>query len=332
MTIGHGRPLKPYQFFIPLVPAVPLAAPVTGAPSLFQPSYRLPEVEGEYPRTNHQVYFQIARPVPVTGMVPYELPPAVALVSEDTTYAASRRDFPALLFWRTPTAQIAPKLFVPPSRPLEGEGEYSRANHQVYFQVARAAPAAPTRPLALLTPAPLSWVLFQDTFSSVYSQPEPFSPGMPVAPTAAPNLFTLSYRPPEVEPGYSRTDHQLYFLVARQPAVAVVVAPAAPPAGGGLLPGRPPPLAKGMGPYKRKDQVFGEPDPVSPHLTSRAPEALVDPTYALPTLPSWDNKGADAVPTLHYELQVLMFVAVDELCASPGDLLRGPLRLRIIRH
>lgn len=63
-------------------------------------------------------------------------------------------------------------------------------------------------------------------------------------------------------------------LVLGYPPPPVIASPPTLPTGS-LLPGKPPPLAKeelgkGMGPYKRPGQVFGEPDPISPFLTSSA--------------------------------------------------------------
>jgi hypothetical protein len=129
-------------------------------------------------------------------------------------------------------------------------------------------------------------------------------------------LFRASYRLPEEEVRHTRSDHQLYFqFVQPAPQVAPVVAP---PAGGGLLPGK---LGTGMGPYKRPGQVFGEPDPISPRLSSRA---------ALTPQSSY-SKAPDAVPTLpgHYDEAVFALVAMEELT---GDWLSGPITLHIVRR
>ena len=64
----------------------------------------------------------------------------------------------------------------------------------------------------------------------------------------------------------------------------VVTPPTTPPTtGGGLLPGQ---LGAGMGPYKRPGQVFGEQDPLSPNLTSRAPRAAAPAVPLQLTLPT----------------------------------------------
>jgi hypothetical protein len=83
---------------------------------------------------------------------------------------------------------------------------------------------------------------------------------------------------------YQRANHQLYFrfISASQP---VIYGPAPVLPVGTLLPGD---LGTGMGPYKRPGQVFGERDPVSPYLTSRA--AAVPPLLSLP------SKAPAAVP------------------------------------
>lgn len=106
-------------------------------------------------------------------------------------------------------------------------------------------------------------------------------------------------------------------------------------AGGGLLPGRPPDLpeelGRGMGPYKRPGQVFGEPDPISPRLSSRAPDVprVAPPVVLTQVLPFIE------LPTFHVEqvdedTAVFALVALEELCGS--DPLRGPITLHIVRR
>jgi hypothetical protein len=66
------------------------------------------------------------------------------------------------------------------------------------------------------------------------------------------------------------------FLLFWQKAGPAPPVTAATPSAGGSVPGFvPEALGTGMGPYKRPGQVFGEPDPVSPYLSSRAPVAPV---------------------------------------------------------
>jgi hypothetical protein len=111
--------------------------------------------------------------------------------------------------------------------------------------------------------------------------------------------FRTSYRVPELETEYQRANHQLYFrfISASQP---VIYGPAPVLPVGTLLPGD---LGTGMGPYKRPGQVFGERDPVSPYLTSRA--AAVPPLLSLP------SKAPAAVPppqSLHHHFLTFMLL------------------------
>jgi hypothetical protein len=165
------------------------------------------------------------------------------LVSEDTTYVQSRRDHNAFLIARNtaPTQPGAPWFLFQPERPpqiddtIYQESRQSNANPLFFWRTPTAQPSTP------------------------FNQ-----------------LFWQSSRLSEPEGDYQRFNHGLYFeFVQPAPIVPPVVLP--PPAGGSL-PGPPPwpkgELGKGLGPYKRPGQVFGEPDPLSPRLTSRAGEQL----------------------------------------------------------
>jgi hypothetical protein len=163
------------------------------------------------------------------------------LVSEDTIYQGLRADYSLLLFWRTvtPETEVGQGLYQTSFRWTEPELEYQRFDHQQFFRFVQP-PAAPG-----ITP----WNL----------------------------LFQPSYRPTDVEPDYLRTSTQTLFQFISAPAPIIVVPP--PPVGGGLLPGVPPwpnEMGKGMGPYKRPGQVFGEQDPPSPFLTALAPDLVPD--------------------------------------------------------
>lgn len=114
------------------------------------------------------------------------------------------------------------------------------------------------------------------------------------------------------------------------------VVPPVPPstAAGGLLPGRPPAppeeLGRGMGPYKRPGQVFGEPDPISPRLSSRAPDVSRAALPSVLTQPLLFVEQGFHVEQVDEDTAVFALVALDELCGS--DPLRGPIHLRIIRR
>src|SRR4029077_7189370 len=160
--------------------------------------------------------------------------PSAPAVLDDTIYSESRRNYNALLF-----RGIA-------------------APQQPFLLWALRRPALPEDPI----------YESRRDFSALL-----FWRNLPPEEAAAAALFQSSSRLLDVEPDYSRFNHQQFFAIAQpQNPIAVVV----PAVIAGLLPGRPPgppeELGKGMGPYKRPGQVFGEPDPVSPFLTARAPE------------------------------------------------------------
>lgn len=284
-----------YTADAPVCPAPP--SPFTSG--LFRVSYQFPDVEGEYARANHQLFFQIAR-----------------------SSAISVRPFPGTPAYRSP----------------EPEGEYSRANHQLYWQVGQRIPA---RGNALLTyySAPNRSVepeadytrASHQAFFQIARQPPVQQPSLALT------LFRVSYRPPETEIEYARGDHQIYWQFR---AFTPPVAPEVPPAAGGaLLPGQPPcppeKLGTGMGPYKRPGQVFGEPDPLSPRLSSRAEVAAeyIPRTQLTQQLPLIEFPAPVTLAEQDdTDTVVFALVALDELCGSPTDLLRGPITLKIVRR
>jgi hypothetical protein len=202
------------------------------------------------------------------------------LVSEDTNYSAYRRDYSAGLMFQGIAAP------------------------QQQFLTWRIVPSV----------WPEAEPSYSRTDHQLYFQVARQAP-VAFSPLGA---FTVSYRLPEEEIAYSRADHQAFFLIAR--AAPVVTPVPVPQAVGGALPGwLGEELGRGMGPYKRPGQVFGEPDPVSPRISSRAVDAPqpLEVTFVKP---------------VHYDLELVALVALEELSASPTDLLRGPLRLRIIQR
>jgi hypothetical protein len=99
------------------------------------------------------------------------------LVNEDTLYA--RSPYPYGLFWRTAAPVVALPAFI------------------------------------LQSPRPPPW-LFEDRFVSVYGVLEAYqqaSQGGAQIPVLS--LFVPSYRPPEIEPDYLRTNQQLLFQIVR---------------------------------------------------------------------------------------------------------------------
>src|ERR1700686_2639494 len=102
-----------------------------------------------------------------------------------TIYAESRRDLTSpLLFWRNVLAEteVGTGLFRASYRLPEEEVRHTRTDHQLYFQIARQAPAAVSQAL---------W------------------------------MFTTSYRLLDVEPDYARANHQAFFQFV-QPGVIPV--------------------------------------------------------------------------------------------------------------
>lgn len=334
--------------------STPAVAPQI-APYPFSVSSRWLEPEGEYSRANHQTFFQVQRQAPLAPTAPFPYPVSSRLPEVEAEYARADHQVFFKIQRTYPYPSPAVNLWRPAARLPEVEPDYQRANHQLFFQIQVTYPKQTT--LLTLFRVPQRQVDAEPEFPRTDQQtlfrfiqpPAPAQVGQPFN-----LLFQLSARLAEIEQDYQRSNHQLYFRFIeaaplggllpydfqtspifvsedtiyqgfrsdpqplqffwKTPTTTPVTGPPPTLPVGTLLPGKPPPLARedqlgqGMGPYKRPGQVFGEPDPLSPQLSSRAPDAV-------PTLPDWPSKWPDAVPTLHNEdeLALTLLLALEEL-------------------
>jgi hypothetical protein len=308
--------------------SVPVPA---AALSLYQTSYRLPEIEGDYSRFNHSSFFQfvsspLGQPAPAavvsffkTQFVPPDVEPDYSRFNHQVFFQYPQTTVPS-----PPSFSIS--TYPSSIRPPDLEGDYARTNQQTIFQFIQP-PGSTGLPGAFsLLQKPTRLPELELDYSRFNHQGlfQLLGPAITGAsPSAVVSLFQVSYRSPEIEGDYPRTNQQGLFQFIPAPAQIVIT----PPPAGGLLPGRPPytpqemeQLGKGMGPYRRPGQVFGEQDPPSPRMTSQAPTI---PLTVIP--PSWVDIALDSDDELVFAL-----VALEELCGS--DWMSNPITLHIVRR
>lgn len=264
---------SPPAYVETLVPASAPSFQSTPYSLLAWASSRLPEPEADYQRVNHQSFFAYPQ----------------------TTVASPA--YLGLRLWQQET---------PPTIP---EADTPRTNTQALFSFISPPSAQRFNAFALYVRSQSAQIPDEviartdnQTYFRFISQTQVSVPSPALA------LFKLSYRAPEIEGEYQRANHQLYFEFL-QPAPVIITGAAPVLPTGALLPGKPPALARqdqlgqGMGPYKRPGQVFGEPDPVSPRMSSRA---ITEAVHAVLAAKSLERQGTDQ------ELAIALLLALEE--------------------
>lgn len=142
----------------------------------------------------------------------------------------------------------------------------------------------------------------------------------------------------------------------RDGSAPVIIIPTPPAKATNLLPGKPvnkgapptsdppesqkgtklradpePDLGKGLGPYKRAGQVFGDQDPVSPFLTSLEESRTLSQQLPLPLAP--EPLEATSAPVADHTPEIVAILLLAEETGSiRGALARGRLTLAIVRR